>query len=144
MKKKFHKLRPTKKNFTNLDPRRIESIGRRQAVKWSGGIRIWRLCRVLIRSLGALGGSELREDWEREREREAQVEGNRSGRREESWQCGLRHGLSENQKRKGKEACWHGLRRGLRENLKRKGKEAMSRVRKRETGRGHACERKKF
>ena len=65
-RKNFTNLDPRNKNFTNSDPRRIESIGRRQAVKPSGGIGIWHLCQVLIRSLGVLGGSELWEDWERE------------------------------------------------------------------------------
>ena len=140
-KKKFHKLISTKKNFTNLDPRRIESIGQRQTVKWSGGIKIWHLCRVLIQNLRALGGSELREDWERERERHGlkgigMGEGKKVG--------GVGWGMDWVRTRKEKERRHAGMGWGMRENLKRKGKEEASRVRKRETGTGHACERQKI
>ena len=55
-RKIFTNSDPRSKNFTNSDPRRTELIGQRQAVKPTGGIRIWHLWWVLIRSLGVLGG----------------------------------------------------------------------------------------
>ena len=102
MKKKFHKLRPTNQKFHKLRPTKNKidwsTIG--SETKW------WHW------DLASLPGSDLESSlfgWTRAlrrlRERGAQVKGNRRGRREKSWQRGLRYGLSENQKRKGEEAC---------------------------------------